>query len=102
MKNKLILLLLFFVTFTPLGICQDDFLDSKEQIEFKQRNDAEISSVVSPFKRMADYIVGAALFLDLIIVIYQVSNNGKTGSGKKHVVSWVIALIVYLIVRDFM
>jgi hypothetical protein len=96
MKSKCqTLICLLFLIYGNIKADQPTFIDSGSKLAFKREVDGDISSVITPFKNIASYIVGAALLVALIIVIYHVASN--TGKGKTAVISWLIAIIIYLI-----
>lgn len=65
------------------------------QMEYQTRDG--LDNLVTDYQDVARMLIGAALFLSLILVIYHVANNAKYGKGKQAVVSWMIAVVIYLI-----
>lgn len=70
---------------------------NNEGVKLEYETRKELGNLTSNYQKWAKDIIGAALFISLIIVIYHVANNGKYGKGKQAVISWVIAVIIYTI-----
>ena len=47
------------------------------------------------YQHLAKYVIGASLFVALIVVIYHVATNSP--KAKTAIVSWVIAVVIYCI-----
>jgi len=48
---------------------------------------------------LVDSLIGLALFVALIVVVYHIVNNEKFGKGRIAVGSWLTALIIYYVLR---
>ncbi len=74
-------------------------IETAAELQYERDFQNLISSVINDFRTFADSIIGLAMLMTLLIVVYHVINDVKYGKGKQAVVSWVIALTIWIIVR---
>ena len=86
-----------FLTLTNLTYLASQKIPSGANLSFSPSNtlNSEPASNWQNYKSLASYIIGASLFISLIVVIYHVATNSP--HAKQAIVSWLIALIIYCI-----
>lgn len=77
-----------------------NLLDTAQEVEFYYDFRQLIGGMVRDFKSFSDSIISIALLVSLIIVIYHVVHDAKYGKGKQAVMSWFIALGIWIVVRS--
>lgn len=60
----------------------------------------ELGRIFSDVRSLVDTIVLTGLAIGLISVIYNVSHSSKTGKGQKAIISWLVAVFIYVIARS--
>lgn len=90
--------ILFFITNLPVLNAERIKSGATIEISGGAKNSTNSASL-TPYKTIAKYIIGASLFVALIVVIYHVSTNSP--KAKTAIVSWLVAVIIYCIAIDF-
>ena len=97
LKNRLTNLFIVIFALVTQGINAVERVDSGAKLDMYYSFSSAVNSEISPYKSIAAKIIGIALMLSFIIVIYHIANNGKYGKGKQALISWLIAIAVYLV-----
>jgi len=75
-------------------------LDTGFQVKFHYDFQAQLSSMVSNVKSIADSIIGLALLISLIVVVNHLAHDAKYGKGKQAVISWMTAFAIWVVLRN--
>ena len=103
-KVTKILIIVLGINIFSLANCfaQNGEFSSSEEIKMEHSVMNDLNSEIYTVRNIVKYIIGAALAISLIVVIYHVANDAKYGKGKQAAVSWLVAVIIYLIAINIM
>lgn len=83
-------LIFCFAFFSVFSFAQQ--IETQLNIEARAGLQKDASQILGDLKPIAQGILGLAMAINLVIVIYHLANN--TGDGKKAAINWLVSLVV--------
>lgn len=94
---KILLSMFLYISCNSNSVYAQGKINNERELQMAYSTTDGLGSLVDGWQELARIAIGAALSISLIVVIYHVANDAKYGKGKQAVVSWLIAVAIYLV-----